>query len=97
MEVEVKEEDEEVKREMKSVDEVERYAGVPEKGVKREAEGETKDEPPKKKMMGLASPSPVKSRPKISATRNVHKSPKKGVKGKADGSQKITKFFGNSA
>lgn len=97
VEVEVKEEDGEVKREMKSVDEVERDAGVPEKGVKREAEGETKDEPPKKKMMGLASPSPVKSRPKISATRNVHKSPKKGVKGKADGSQTITKFFGNSA
>lgn len=97
VEVEVKDEEGEVKREMKSVGEVEEDAGVPEKGVKREADGETKDEPPKKKMMGLASPSPVKSRPKISATRNVHKSPKKGVKGKADGSQKITKFFGNSA
>lgn len=98
VEIEVKDEEGEVKREMKSVEEVEEDAGVPEKGVKREAEDETKDEPPpKKKMMGLASPSPVKSRPKISATRNVHKSPKKGVKGKADGSQKITKFFGNSA
>ncbi|KAK0742898.1 hypothetical protein B0T18DRAFT_439023 [Schizothecium vesticola] len=97
VEVEVKDEEGDVKQEMKSVDEVEEDAGVSEKGVKREAEGETKDEPPQKKMMGLASPSPVKSRPKISATRNVHKSPKKGVKGKGDGSQKITKFFGNSA
>lgn len=98
VEVEVKDEEGEVKREMKSVDEVEEEgAAMPEKGVKRDAEDEAKDEPPKKKMMGLASPSPVKSRPKISATRNVHKSPKKGVKGKADGSQKITKFFGNSA
>ncbi|KAK3332399.1 hypothetical protein B0T19DRAFT_101824 [Cercophora scortea] len=50
------------------------------------------------------SPSPKKqgtARPKISATSNVGRSPTKKGQGKgkvkAEGSQKITKFFGNSA
>jgi hypothetical protein len=73
-------------------------------GVKREAASSPKEsEPPAKKMAFTTSP--VKSssaigktpdRKKISATSNLGKSPAK-KKGKADGSQKITKFFGNSA
>ncbi|KAK3395262.1 hypothetical protein B0H63DRAFT_65975 [Podospora didyma] len=67
----------------------------PAKGIKREAPSPLtrQDEPPAKKS---AMMSPLKARPKISATRNPpKKSPAK--KSKADGSQKITKFFGNSA
>ncbi|KAK4447947.1 embryonic stem cell-specific 5-hydroxymethylcytosine-binding protein [Podospora aff. communis PSN243] len=71
-------------------------------GIKREAASSPKGEPPTKKMAFATSPakSSVTGKPperkKISATSNVGKSPAK-KKGKADGSQKITKFFGNSA
>ncbi|KAK3682186.1 hypothetical protein B0T22DRAFT_530631 [Podospora appendiculata] len=82
------------------------------RGVKREAEDDDNDDdllgPPEKKPAvkaeaGSSSPSPVtarkSTRSKISATSNAGKSPAKKGKGnsKADGSQKITKFFGNSA
>ncbi|KAL0930211.1 DUF159 domain protein [Colletotrichum truncatum] len=62
-------------------------------GIKREApDAEVDDEPPKK-MASKASP--AKSRQsKISATSNGSKSP---AKSKQDGTQKITKFFANSA
>lgn len=65
------------------------------------------EEPPKKEKKEAVSPSPTKSKPSpspgkpsaksskaISATSNGTKSP---AKGKGTGSQKITKFFGNSA
>ncbi|CAP61649.1 uncharacterized protein PODANS_0_260 [Podospora anserina S mat+] len=83
-------------------------------GVKRETEDHAEEEPPGKKVKEEGSPSknvkeegpvkwesPVKERPKISATSNKHtRSPEK-KKGKVApagaGSQKITKFFGNSA
>jgi putative SOS response-associated peptidase YedK len=78
-------------------------------GVKREAPSSPGGEPPKKKMELTSSPvkttspfkttSPAKKpqgRGKISATSNAGRSPAKN-KGKADGNQKITKFFGNSA
>ncbi len=78
-------------------------------GIKREAStgglSPGKGEPPVKKL-AFTTPSPAKTpvggkdkmqtRGKISATKNAAKSPMKS-KGKADGSQKITKFFGNSA
>ncbi|KAI1380833.1 DUF159-domain-containing protein [Hypoxylon crocopeplum] len=70
-------------------------------GVKREAEDETADEEPPKKMsattslMASKSPSPRKGgRSKISATSNGTKSPSKA---KQPGTQKITKFFANSS
>lgn len=80
-------------------------------GRKREASSPLKEGPPAKKSSAArVSPthkkdaSPVKKpqgRAKISATTNVRKSPTKakgGAKGKAEeGSQKITKFFANSA
>ena len=72
----------------------------PAKGVKREADSSpAKGEPPAKKAASKAV-SPTKERApargKISATSNAGRSPIK-AKGKADGSQKITKFFGNRA
>ncbi|SPQ26550.1 08ac6155-126b-49e7-8589-41f2f87f9e9d [Thermothielavioides terrestris] len=76
--------------------------GSPKRGVKREAEGSpAKGEPPTKKAASGKAASPVKAkqqqaRAKISATSNAARSPVKS-KGKAGGSQKITKFFGNSA
>ncbi|KAK0644397.1 hypothetical protein B0T16DRAFT_513867 [Cercophora newfieldiana] len=111
-EVEVKEEGG-GKTETKTVgvDELEKTADdggmgeLKEGGIKREAASSPGEgEPPMKKMAFTTSPmkppSPVKSKPqgrgKISATSNTGKSPAK-KKGKADGSQKITKFFGNSA
>ena len=74
--------------------------GTPAKGVKREADSSpAKGEPPAKKAASKAV-SPTKERApargKISATSNAGRSPVK-AKGKADGSQKITKFFGNRA
>lgn len=59
-------------------------------GIKREArEAEADDEPPKKRTF------PTKSgQSKISATRNGARDP---AKTKSDGTQKITKFFANSA
>ena len=74
---------------------------TPTKGVKREADSSpAKGEPPAKKAASLNAVSPAKqkapARGKISATSNAGKSPVK-AKGKADGSQKITKFFGNRA
>ncbi|KAK3995738.1 hypothetical protein QBC44DRAFT_12565 [Cladorrhinum sp. PSN332] len=103
-EVAVKNEDGEEK---KTVDEIQNTADdggmetdTPSKGVKREAESPSPSElpPTKKPMAGFKakSVSPAKARPKISATKNPVRSPAKG-KGKADGNQKITKFFGNSA
>lgn len=84
--------------------------GEPGKGRKREASPPLKgEEPPAKKGAAARSPakkdaSPVKKPQgsgKISATTNVGKSPAKGKGGakvKAEeGSQKITKFFANSA
>jgi putative SOS response-associated peptidase YedK len=92
--------------ETKTVEELEKTAddggmGTPRKGVKREADSSpTKGEPPAKKGLFAKTASPVKQRPqargKISATSNAGRSPAK-AKAKADGSQKITKFFGNSA
>lgn len=81
----------------------------PAAGTKRKAESELEDDvaPPTKKEPASAlptkvktspSPSPSKVAPKsaraISATSNGTKSP---AKGKSSGTQKITKFFGNSA
>lgn len=81
----------------------------PVSGTKRKADSGLEDEeaPPTKKAPVPASPtkiktspspSPSKAAPKnarsISATSNGTKSP---VKGKSSGTQKITKFFGNSA
>lgn len=71
-------------------------------GVKREAEDEPTGEEPLKKLpttvkseMSNKSLSPQKGgRPKISATSNGTKSPSKA---KQPGTQKITKFFGNSS
>ncbi|KAH8671063.1 DUF159 domain protein [Xylariales sp. PMI_506] len=68
-------------------------------GVKREPEDTDKSlEPPKKALRSsgpVKSPSPQKGgRPKISASSNGTKSPQKS---KQEGSQKITKFFMNSA
>lgn len=76
--------------------------------VKREAndddDGPAEDAPPPKKTLRSSdpvkkSPSPQKnlnqSRPKISATSNGTKSPQKNTK--QAGTQKITKFFGNSS
>ncbi|KAH6617332.1 hypothetical protein F5144DRAFT_541425 [Chaetomium tenue] len=79
--------------------------GTPRKGVKREASlSPDPGEPPVKKGSFFKTASPAKKkqqqRGKISATSNTHRSPakSKGTKRKADGSQKITKFFvGNSA
>ncbi|KAH6842504.1 hypothetical protein B0I37DRAFT_198031 [Chaetomium sp. MPI-CAGE-AT-0009] len=76
--------------------------GTLRKGVKREASASpAPGEPPVKKGSSFKTASPVKGkqqrRGKISATSNAHRSPTK-AKAKADGSQKITKFFvGNSA
>ncbi|KAK5661629.1 hypothetical protein OQA88_9729 [Cercophora sp. LCS_1] len=75
--------------------------GTPVKGVKRAAEDSPDAGEPLVKKIEVASPvkppSPVKGRPKISATSNLSKSPaKKKVKVEA-GSQKITKFFANSS
>ncbi|KAK0616317.1 hypothetical protein B0T14DRAFT_433516 [Immersiella caudata] len=110
-EVEVKEEKGgKTETKIVGVDELEKTAddggmGEPQgAGIKREATSPPKDsELPAKKMPFLASPSKsslvtgkTPDRKKISATSNVGKSPAK-KKGKADGSQKITKFFGNSA
>lgn len=82
---------------------------APASGSKRKADSELEDEeaPPTKKEPVLLSPtkvktsptpSPSKTAPKsaraISATSNGTKSP---AKGKSSGTQKITKFFGNSA
>ena len=106
-EVEVKKEDVkgDIKTEMKTVEELEKTAddggmGLPKKGVKREADVElVKGEPPAKKTAPFKAASPVKGKQqgksKISAVSNASRSPVK-AKGKADGSQKITKFFGNS-
>lgn len=81
----------------------------PASGSKRKADSELEDEevPPTKKapvsgsptkVKASPSPSPSKAAPKntraISATSNGTKSP---AKGKSSGTQKITKFFGNSA
>jgi len=74
--------------------------GSPTKGgIKREATSSPGGkEPPVKKLALSASPSKSKmqTRGKISATSNPVRSPQKR-KAKSDGSQKITKFFGNSA
>lgn len=104
-EVEVKKEGDEG-REVKTVEEVASTGddggmGTPTKGVKREAESlPLKGESPAKKAASRSVTSPVKEKPqtraKISATSNAAKSPAK-AKAKAGGSQKITKFFGNSA
>jgi putative SOS response-associated peptidase YedK len=105
-EVEV-EKEESGKTEVKTVEEVERTADdggmgtPPKKGVKREADASpVKEEPPAKKGALAKQASPVKEKPpprgKISATSNASRSPAK-AKAKAAGSQKITKFFGNSA
>ncbi|KAK3350193.1 hypothetical protein B0T25DRAFT_570769 [Lasiosphaeria hispida] len=94
-----------VETESKMVDEQKTVAddgiGSLVKGVKREATSSPgSDEPPTKKVLPTKLLSPVKPkqqpRGKISATKNSGKSPAK-MKGKANGSQKITKFFGNSA
>lgn len=81
----------------------------PASGSKRKADSELEDQeaPPTKKVpvpgsptkvKASPSPSPSKAAPKnaraISATSNGTKSP---AKGKSTGTQKITKFFGNSA
>ncbi|KAH6613736.1 hypothetical protein B0J18DRAFT_63277 [Chaetomium sp. MPI-SDFR-AT-0129] len=71
------------------------------KGIKREADSfPTKEQPPPKRTASFKSASPNKQKPqargKISATSNAQRSPVK-ARGKPDGSQKITKFFGNSA
>ncbi|WYZ42043.1 hypothetical protein EsH8_V_000938 [Colletotrichum jinshuiense] len=68
-------------------------SGATRAGIKREApEADAADEPPKKMPSRV---SPVKSRQsRISATSNGSKSP---AKGKRNGTQKITKFFANSA
>ncbi|GAB1316291.1 hypothetical protein MFIFM68171_06501 [Madurella fahalii] len=76
--------------------------GTPMKGIKREAESSPmKGEPSTKKTAQFTATSPAKgkqqTRNKISATSNTAKSPSKAKAAKADGSQKITKFFGNSA
>jgi putative SOS response-associated peptidase YedK len=98
-----------VEREMKTVDEVAEGAddggmsATPKKnGIKREADSSPiREEPPAKRAThAKPSSSPTKGkqqgRGKISATSNAARSPAK-AKAKADGSQKITKFFGNSA
>ncbi|KAK0708415.1 hypothetical protein B0H67DRAFT_494552 [Lasiosphaeris hirsuta] len=107
-EVEVKKEEGEpgeVETETKMIDELEETVAdddiaSPVKGVKREATSSPgSGGPPTKKVFTTKSPSPLKAKPqprgKISATKNSGRSPAK-LKGKADGSQKITKFFGNS-
>ncbi|KAK3305311.1 uncharacterized protein B0T15DRAFT_555392 [Chaetomium strumarium] len=113
VEVEVKKDDasssqgKSVERELKTVNELARGAddggmsATPKKGFKREADSSpVKEEPPAKKVAHAKPSSPVKGkqqgRGKISATSNTGRSPAK-AKAKADGSQKITKFFGNSA
>ncbi|KAL2017864.1 hypothetical protein VTK56DRAFT_1609 [Thermocarpiscus australiensis] len=75
--------------------------GTQKEGVKREASSSpVKGEPPAKKAASVKEGSPFKEkqhvRGKISATSNAARSPVK-AKAKAGGSQKITKFFGNSA
>lgn len=82
---------------------------APASGTKRKADSESEDEeaPPTKKAPVPVSPTKVKTSPSsspskaasksaraISATSNGTKSP---AKGKPSGTQKITKFFGNSA
>ncbi|KAL2171548.1 hypothetical protein VTG60DRAFT_2381 [Thermothelomyces hinnuleus] len=110
--VEVKQQEEEGRdgevTETKTVEELQQTAddgwmGTPKKGVKREAESPpftSKGEPPVKKALFAKQESPVKekaqTRPKISATSNAARSPVKSKTKAADGSQKITKFFGNS-
>lgn len=99
-------------KETKTVEEVGEDAddggmGVtPTPGDKRKGDAEIEnEEPPKKKGARNSSPSDTKPSPSpskpaskssrtISATANNTKSP---VKGKGAGTQKITKFFGNSA
>ncbi|KAK2039962.1 DUF159 domain protein [Colletotrichum somersetense] len=62
-------------------------------GIKREAPNVTDtDEQPPKRMASMASP-PKTRQSKISATSNGNKSPVK----QGDGTQKITRFFANSA
>lgn len=62
-----------------------------EKGIKRELDDLTEDEPPSK--IAKMSTSPGKSMSKIrSPTTNIKQSPKKGVT-KEKGTQKITSFF----
>ncbi|KAJ4302537.1 hypothetical protein N0V88_002687 [Collariella sp. IMI 366227] len=97
-EVEVEKEGEKAVKTVEELEEEESAdggMGTPKKGVKRGASGTpVKGQPQAKKAIKNASP--VKqARGKISATSNVGKSPVKG-KAKAEGSQKITKFFGNS-
>ncbi|KAK4239952.1 hypothetical protein C8A03DRAFT_13693 [Achaetomium macrosporum] len=112
VEVEVKKEEtgssqERVETEMKTVDELGEAAddggmgSTPKKGVKRGAHSSpVKEESAAKKAAPAKPSSPVKGkeqgRGKISATSNAARSPVK-AKAKAGGSQKITKFFGNSA
>lgn len=100
-------------KETKTVDEVVEAADdggmghVPTVGDKRKGDGELEgEEPPKNKEAVSVSSSPVKPSPSpvkptsrgsktISATSNGTKSPAKAKGG--GGTQKITKFFGNSA
>ncbi|KAK4249769.1 embryonic stem cell-specific 5-hydroxymethylcytosine-binding protein [Corynascus novoguineensis] len=107
IEVEVKKENQDGEEtETKKLEELEKSAddggmGTPRKGTKREADLSPREgEPSPKKGLFAKSASPAKGKPqtraKISATSNAPRSPAK-VKGKADGSQKITKFFGNNA
>ncbi|KAK4099983.1 DUF159-domain-containing protein [Parathielavia hyrcaniae] len=105
---EVEVEKEQGEKEMETLKKVGRDAddggmgGCPKRGVKREADTSSpvKGEPPAKKGMSAKAASPVKGKPqargKISATSNTYRSPAK-AKPKTEGSQKITKFFGNSA
>ncbi|KAK4140557.1 uncharacterized protein C8A04DRAFT_14839 [Dichotomopilus funicola] len=98
--------DEETKTETETVGELGKMGrndgtDSPKKGIKREADSSpTKEQPPSKKTASFKSASPMKQKPqargKISATSNAQRSPVK-ARGKPDGSQKITKFFGNTA
>ncbi|KAL2162453.1 hypothetical protein VTH06DRAFT_7366, partial [Thermothelomyces fergusii] len=110
-EVEVKkEEGEEAEIKTATAEELQQAADdggmdTPKKGIKREAESPpvlSKAEPPAKKaFFANRQGSPVKekaqTRPKISATSNARRSPVKSKAKAAAGTQKITKFFGNSA
>ncbi|KAK4191078.1 embryonic stem cell-specific 5-hydroxymethylcytosine-binding protein [Podospora australis] len=90
--------------EVKKVGDIDAAATPAKKGIKREASPTPIKGGPLTKKPQPVQESPVKKgfavsgRPKISATRNPVKSPSKTKKGGGgDGSQKITKFFGNSA
>lgn len=102
-EVEIKVEDSEGREstKVKRVEDLKAETPV-KKGIKREASPTPIKAEPLSKKASLASPSPAKrgaavsgGRQKISATKNPVKTPAK-KKGES-GSQKITKFFGNSA